>query len=89
MKVVTSFEMSKIESKALFNGGIDAEFMEEAGCQVAPPALRVVEGIDIVRLKPAQAENLYGEHHHRAQGESFVPEPAPMFRAFAHQRLGH
>jgi len=47
MKVVTSFEMSRIESKALFSGGVDAEFMEEAGCQVARLAHAYIERHDI------------------------------------------
>jgi NAD(P)H-hydrate epimerase len=47
MKIVSSKEMAKIESKAILNGAIDAEFMEEAGLSIARLAHSFIERNDI------------------------------------------
>lgn len=47
MKVVSSKQMAKLESKAISNGAIDAEFMEEAGKQVARVVHSFIERNDL------------------------------------------
>lgn len=49
MKVVSSKEMAKIEAKAILNGASSAEFMEEAGVQVARLAHAYTERHDLVK----------------------------------------
>jgi NAD(P)H-hydrate epimerase len=47
MKIVSSKEMAKIESKAIQSGSLDAEFMEEAGLSIARLAHAIIERNDI------------------------------------------
>lgn len=49
MKVVSSAEMAKIEAKAILNGASSAQFMEEAGVQVARLAHGYTERHDLVK----------------------------------------
>lgn len=49
MKVVSSKEMARIEAKAILNGASSADFMEEAGVQVARLAHGLAERHDLVK----------------------------------------
>lgn len=66
MKIVTAKEMSKLEMRAMKNGSIDKEFMEEAGKEIARSAHAFAERHDL----PKQILLLCGKGNNA--GDSYV-----------------
>ncbi len=61
----------------------------KGGGEIADPPLRMVEGIDLVRLKPLQSEDHHDEHRHDPGSEDEMLWPTHLLGgAFDHLLVG-